>query len=104
MANTKVIRRVRLISTNGLHLRPAKLLSENAQRFACEISVSCGDRIANAKSILELFALAAKHGSVLVFEARGRNSIEALDCLESLILTAFPIPEKEQNQYETRGV
>jgi len=104
MANKKLMRRVRLINANGLHLRPAKLLSESAQRFSCEIHVLFGDRIANAKSILELFALAAIHGSLLVFEASGQDSSEALDCLEELIVNKFSVSGKEQKYYESRSV
>jgi len=93
MPNRKCIRRVRLMNPHGLHLRPAKLLCDVAQRFDCEIFVSCGDRTANAKSILELFRLAAECGSILVIEARGARATEALNCLEATILGKIVMEE-----------
>jgi phosphotransferase system HPr (HPr) family protein len=83
------IRRVRLNNVHGLHLRPAMALSQHAQRFSCIIHVSCGERRADAKSILDLIALTAEYGSELVFEAHGPNSSEALDSLELLVLYQF---------------
>ena len=96
MSNSRAIRRVLLTNTHGLHLRPAVVLSEHARRFPCVIHASCGDRQADAKSILDLLTLAAVFGSALVFEAHGPSSSEAIDCMQKLVQGQFqPLDEKD---------
>ena len=95
ISNGSATRGVFLTNVHGLHLRPAMVLSEHAQRYACVIRVSCGERQADAKSILDLLTLAAVFGSELVFEAHGPRSKEAVDCLHKLVRRQFrPLEER----------
>jgi phosphocarrier protein len=80
ISNDTATRRVFLTNIHGLHFRPAMVLSEHAQSYPCVIRVSCGERQADAKSILDLLTLAAVFGSELVFEAQGPHNTEAVDC------------------------
>lgn len=89
MSTSFATRRVRLNNARGLHLRSALALSQQAQRFSCVIQVSCGDRHADAKSILDLVALVAEGGSELIFEARGADSTAAVESLVQLVQSQF---------------
>jgi phosphocarrier protein len=94
MPASKVTCRVSITNPQGLHLRPAMVLSQHAQRFPCVIRAACGDRQGDAKSILDLICLAAVCGSELLFEAHGPNSTEALDSLQQLVRQQFEPPDE----------
>jgi len=94
MPNSKATRRIPLTNPQGLNLRLAMVLSQHAQRFPCVIRAVCGNHEADAKSILDLFWLAASRGNEVVFEAHGPSSMEAIDCLHQLVRQHFEPPEE----------
>ncbi|MBI2479053.1 MAG: HPr family phosphocarrier protein [Planctomycetia bacterium] len=104
MPSSKAVRRVTLSNAHGLHMRPASQLSAEAQRFPCDIRIACGDRGANAKSILSLCGLAAECGSELVIEAHGRDSTRAVECLQALVIRQFLLstPDSEERTHESK--
>jgi phosphocarrier protein HPr len=60
-----------LRSANGLHARPAALLAQAATASGHTVSIAVQDRSANAKSLLSLLGLAARHGDEIVVEVEG---------------------------------
>ena len=76
---------VRIHNRDGLNLRVAALLSQQAQRFPCAIRISNATRRADAKSIWDLLGLIALPGCDLLLEADGPLSREALDSLATLV-------------------
>lgn len=80
---------VRLTNKDGLNLRGAALLSQQARRFPCQIRISSEARRADAKSLWELLSLIAMPDSELLREADGPQSQEALDCLETVVVHQF---------------
>jgi phosphocarrier protein len=95
MSGEQLTRRVRVGNKDGLHLRAAALLSQQAQRFPCDIRITCGDRQADAKSIWELIGLLAEPGCELLLQAAGSQAEAALDRLEDLVVHQFQVPAKE---------
>jgi phosphotransferase system HPr (HPr) family protein len=93
MPNKTATCRARLTNDHGLHLRAAMVLSERARQFACGIQVTCGDRRADVKSILDLISLTATCGSELLFEAQGLHSAQAVRSLQQLVQEEFGSPE-----------
>lgn len=85
------IRRVRLCNEEGLHLRAAALLSQEAKKFPCVILISSGALRANGKSVWELIDLIAEPGTELIIEAEGSQSEEALDHLEKIVTRQFQV-------------
>jgi phosphocarrier protein len=81
--------RVRVLNEQGLHARPAARLAQEAQKFACDISLALGEERVDAKSILDILTLAAGHGSELELRAAGPDARDALACLGSLIRNRF---------------
>jgi phosphotransferase system HPr (HPr) family protein len=73
----------------GLHARPASVFVQTAAKFASEISVSCGDRTANAKSILMVLTLGAHQGTEITINTEGEDAQEALDALVALVENNF---------------
>ncbi|MEA5088681.1 HPr family phosphocarrier protein [Solidesulfovibrio sp.] len=81
--------RVRVLNEQGLHARPAARLAQEAQKFACDISLALGEERVDAKSILDILTLAAGHGSELELRAAGPDARDALARLGSLIRNRF---------------
>ena len=73
----------------GLHARPAIFFIQKANNFKSSIWVECGDRRANAKSLLGVLSLAIVKGTDITLIADGSDENEALDALAELINSGF---------------
>ncbi|NGQ96036.1 HPr family phosphocarrier protein [Brevibacillus sp. SYP-B805] len=73
----------------GLHARPATLFVKTAGQFQAEITVQLDQKIANAKSIMNIMTLSAKKDSVLTLRAEGPDAAEALETLAALVESKF---------------
>jgi len=73
----------------GLHARPARLLVQTAAQFQSQIQLRCGEKTANAKSIVGVLKLGAVMGDTLVLRAEGEDAEKALDALTNLALRKF---------------
>jgi phosphocarrier protein FPr len=74
-----------LPNPNGLHARPAAVLSSRAKTFKSDIRLQLGDRSANARSVTSLMALEAALGDKVLLVAKGPDAREALDRLTPMI-------------------
>ena len=87
---TAVLRRVATIrNPEGLHLRAAGQFVRLANRFRCQIRVSCDGQEADGRSILDLTILAAGCGKRLDLEASGPDADEAILALAILVEAGF---------------
>jgi phosphotransferase system HPr (HPr) family protein len=91
--NNRHALKVPLLHKTGLHMRPAGRIMELAAKYKADIKLSCSDRTANAKSILDMLSLAAPPGAELFFEADGADAKEALDALNDLIRNHINLEE-----------
>jgi phosphotransferase system HPr (HPr) family protein len=73
----------------GLHFRAAAMVVRTVGAFQCEISITNGDTVADARSVLDLMTLAASRGSTLHVTAEGADADEAVAALGSLIARNF---------------
>ncbi len=73
----------------GLHARPATLFVQEAAHFHAQIQVQCGEKSANAKSILGVLKLGASLGATLHLRAEGEDAAEAMQALVSLVERKF---------------
>ena len=74
-----------LPNPNGLHARPAAVLSSIAKTFQSEIRLQLGDRFANARSVTSLMALETAKGDKVLLVAKGPDAREAVDRLTPMI-------------------
>ncbi len=79
----------KLVLPDLLHARPANLFVRVASERVAEVRVRCGEKLANAKSILEVLALGAARGATIELEAEGPDAEQALDELTRLVLANF---------------
>jgi phosphocarrier protein FPr len=74
-----------LPNPNGLHARPAAVLSSMAKTFKSDIRLQLGERSANARSVTSLMALETARGDKVLLVAKGPDAREALDKLTQMI-------------------
>ncbi len=84
-----VSKEVTITNSVGLHARPATYFIQKANTFKSSVWIECGDRRANAKSLLGVLSLGISKGSAVVLIADGLDETEAIDGLEALILKGF---------------
>jgi len=79
------VRTAKISDPVGLHLRAASRIVQVAKRFESEIRIGYGGVETNAKSILGLASLVARHLEPVQISAEGPDESEALDALVLLI-------------------
>lgn len=79
------VRTAKIADPVGLHLRAASRIVQVAKRFESEIRIAYGGVETNAKSILGLASLVARHLEPVEITAEGPDESEALDALVLLI-------------------
>lgn len=82
-------RDVLIINKLGLHARASAKLTQLASSFPCEVWITRAGRRVNAKSIMGVMTLAAVKGTTLSIETEGRQDVEAMDAIQSLIARRF---------------
>jgi PTS hybrid protein len=78
--------RVEIVLDNeiGLHARPAALVARAVADLDAEVSVALGDKRADARSVLALLGLAARHGDRITVTARGSQATDAVRVVKEL--------------------
>lgn len=68
----------------GLHLRPAANLVRTAKNFRSKISLKCGGKMADLRSILSIISLCATMGTAIDVEAMGDDEHDATRAVEQV--------------------
>ncbi len=68
----------------GLHLRPAAEIVRVAQTTKSTVTLRCGDKRADIRSILSIIALCATVGTTLHIEADGEDEQQATQTIERI--------------------
>ncbi len=69
---------VRILSSQGLHLRPAGNLAEHALKYESSVMLSRGDKEVSAKSLLGVLSLCVRHNSEITITCDGSDEETAL--------------------------
>ncbi len=85
-------RTVTVTNPHGLHARPAACFVKTAMEFESEITVTCGDRVCNGKSLLSILYLGVDKGSAVTVSAEGEDEAQALDALEPILQGHYDTP------------
>ena len=97
MAHKTVKKEIIIKNKQGLHARPAAMFVQIANKFDSEITVTKGDEEINGKSIMGILMLGAEQGTLVVIEAKGADSEEAILELEKILL------EDEEDLFDSKG-
>jgi phosphotransferase system HPr (HPr) family protein len=73
----------------GLHFRVAALIVRTLEAYSSDVTISNGEAVADARSVLDLMTLAAARGSRIVIEADGADADAAIAALSDLITSNF---------------
>jgi len=82
-------KQLEIINPLGLHARAAAKLVQLSSGFASQITLTKGDKQANAKSIMNVMMLAASRGSYVKLEVEGEDEDEALAAVVALVEDGF---------------
>lgn len=101
MSETPIRRTVTVVNPEGIHLRPAGLLSQTANQFQSKIEIIRGGDRFDGKSTLSILTLVAEKGTQLTIEAVGPDASAAIEALAALVEQGFPGPTADDAP--TRG-
>lgn len=73
-----VSQKVTINNPTGLHLRPAGIFCNIANRFDCKVTFEYGNTSANAKSVLSVLGACIKTGDEILLVCDGEGEEEAL--------------------------
>jgi phosphocarrier protein HPr len=83
------------VNKSGLHARPAKVFARAAAAQPSEITVSKGDREANAKSVLSVLTLDCLAGDEITIRTDGEGAEQTLNELVALVESGMGEPPEE---------
>jgi phosphotransferase system HPr (HPr) family protein len=82
----------RAITLDGdLHARPAGQLAVAAARFTADVSLTVGERTANAKSVLAVMGLGATRGQQVTATAEGSDAEQAVAAVIAVLASATKV-------------
>ena len=84
-----VSKTVTVINKQGLHMRPAGVLSKEMTAFPCSVTILFNGKKINAKSVMNRIAGCIKCGSEITIEYEGQEEQAALDRAVNLIETGL---------------
>ena len=84
-----------ILNRMGLHARPAANFVKTASRFQSEITVTKGEKTANAKSINQVATLGAAQNEIIVITATGTDAQSAVNALKALADDKFGDKEND---------
>jgi phosphotransferase system HPr (HPr) family protein len=74
-----------------LHARPAGALAVAAAKFAADVSLTVGERTANAKSVLAVMGLGATSGQKVTATAAGPDAEQAVAAVIAILADATKV-------------
>lgn len=84
-ADGTIVRVLEICNKKGLHARASAKFVQTVERFDADVKVTRGGETVGGNSIMGLMMLAAGPGSTITVEARGKEAVEVVDAIESLI-------------------
>ncbi len=81
-----------IVTLDGdLHARPAGQLAVAAAKFAADVSLTVGERTANAKSVLAVMGLGATSGQNVTAAATGPDAEQAVATVVAILADATKV-------------
>lgn len=70
---------------DGIHARPAGLLVKTASGFSSEITITKGDKKADAKRIFSVMSLGVKQNESIIINISGEDEDQAANTIETFL-------------------
>jgi phosphocarrier protein HPr len=81
-----------IMNALGLHARAAAQLVKVANRYKCEVQLTCDGQSVNAKSIMGVLMLAAAQGMKVTVSCDGEGAKSCLEEIRTLVMNRFGEP------------
>ncbi len=85
----KLVCKVKIKNTLGLHARPATLIAKLLQSSKCSVTFSYKNETINAKSIMSILMLAATKNTIVTITADGPDAAEIVEKLKAAFENKF---------------
>lgn len=85
----KVLRKVKVKNSLGLHARPATVIVKLLQTSKSHVTFTCRKETVNARSIMSILMLAAGKNSHILITAEGDDAEEIVNQLEAAFEKQF---------------
>jgi len=82
-------KKVEITNKVGLHIRPASLLVEAAQKFKSKIWIEKDGKKVDGKSVTSLLLISAEKGSKINIKAEGIDAPKAVETLANIVKNKF---------------
>ena len=69
----------------GLHLGPAQIIAQEAQKFNSTMTISAKNKSADMKKVFGIVGLGAKCGEQIFVEIQGEDEVQAFTALKTMI-------------------
>ena len=80
-----IAKKVVVKKETGLHARPGSEVVDLAMKFQSDINLKKGDKVINAKEVLEILSADINFNDEITIEANGVDEEEAVKALEEYI-------------------
>ncbi len=87
--------KLHLRTAMALHARPLDRFVRAARRFDAQITVRCGEKVADGKNVMQLLLLAVSKDQVITLEVQGEDEAAAVAALAPLLESDAPQPPAE---------
>lgn len=85
----KTVENVVVSNENGLHIRPATMISKCAIQFQSKIELQANNQTVDARSIMSILLLAATKGTAVTITAEGPDHREAASAIAEIFKMGF---------------
>jgi phosphocarrier protein HPr len=89
MADDRIEKSCTVRNKMGLHARPAALIVQTANKFACDVTLLKDGQNVNGKSIMGVLMLAAAKGTIVTVKTDGEQARECADAIAALFEKGF---------------
>ena len=90
-SSPKSVEKVVVTNENGLHIRPAAMISQCASKFQSKIELEANGQTVDARFIMDVLLLAATKGTAVTISAEGPDHDDAAAAIADLFKSGFPL-------------
>ncbi len=74
-----------IIDPAGIHARPAAKLVKEAGSYASTVTIAKGDKKVDARKLISIMGLGAKHNDDIIVTVEGDDEVEAAEALKTFL-------------------
>jgi phosphocarrier protein len=84
-----IVQAMKIVNPKGLHARASARFVQTVEKFDVDVRVGRGNEFVGGTSIMGLMMLAAGPGTEIIVVASGKEKMEVLAALETLVNSGF---------------